>query len=80
MMPKWVAEQRGQRICEIVTTLRKPRSKPTGAEALQRIFIELPEELAETSAYKRRAPDEVIIVRRNPSKCARESLITFPSC
>ena len=55
MMPKWVAEQRGQRICAIVTTLRTPRSKPMNmhtqpTQLPQRVFIDLLEELSATSS------------------------------
>jgi hypothetical protein len=52
MRPKWVAEQRGQRIYAIVTMLRKPRSKPmdTYTQVPQRVFVELPEELSETAS------------------------------
>ena len=52
MMPKWVPEQRGQRICAIVTMLRKPRSKPmdTYTQAPPRVFVDLLEKLSATSS------------------------------
>jgi hypothetical protein len=52
MTPKWVAEQRGPRICAIVTTLHKSRSKPmdTYTEVPQRVFVELSEELLATAS------------------------------
>jgi hypothetical protein len=52
MMPKWVDEQRGQRLCANITSLRTPGSKPmdTYTQAPQRVFVELPEELSETAS------------------------------
>jgi hypothetical protein len=51
-MTKWVAEQSAQRICAIVTTLRKPRSKQmdTYTQVPQRVFVELSEELSATAS------------------------------
>jgi hypothetical protein len=52
MILKWVAVQREQRICAIVTTLRNSRSKPmdTYTQAPQRVFIDVLAGLSATSS------------------------------
>ena len=52
MILKWVAVQREQRICAIVTTLRNSRSKPmdTYTQVPQRVFIDVLTGLSATSS------------------------------
>jgi hypothetical protein len=70
MMPKWVPEQRGQRICAIVTMLRKPRSKPmdTYTQVPQRVIVDLLEELSATSSMD--AQNDSDVARSEKTSCS----------
>jgi hypothetical protein len=67
MMPKWVAEQKGRRICAIVTTLRNTRSKPmnTHTQVPQRVFVDLLEELSATSSMDAKNDADVARSEKN---------------
>jgi hypothetical protein len=67
MLPKWVAEQRGRRICAIVTTLRKLRSKPmdTHTQMPQRVFVDLLEKLSATSPMDAKNDPDVARSEKN---------------
>jgi hypothetical protein len=84
MGPKWVAEQIGQRICAIVTTLPKPRSKPmdTYTQVPQHVLIDLLEDLSATSSMGVQNDADVARSERNvlqwmtylPEDCIRTML------